>query len=98
MIIWKDVTTYKQGDAERKPNVIDCKLSKSINLRVHKHIYFGEEWLLSCVFIGIERLQLNTTDIEEAKKLALIKSKEKLMDMNFEILESLVLINNELLD
>lgn len=78
---WEDMTTYRYGNKERKPQVIACKLTDSIILRVHKHIYYEDEWLLSCSFLGFDRRQLSTTDMEQAKDTALVVAYEELGNM-----------------
>lgn len=67
---YKDVTSYSSSDKERKPRVLECSLTATIKFTVHKHIYFGEEWLVSCRYAGLDKQGLGTTDIEIAKEKA----------------------------
>ena len=65
--MYKDITTYSRRDKERKPRILENE-TNGIKFLVHKHIYYGDEWLLTCRKIGVEHLHLNTDDMEEAKK------------------------------
>ncbi len=64
--MYKDITTYSQKDKERKPSILENE-TNGIRFTVHKHIYYGDEWLLTCRKLGVEHLRLNTNDMEEAK-------------------------------
>ena len=64
--MYKDITTYSQRDKERKPSILENE-TNGIRFTVHKHIYYGDEWLLTCRKLGVEHLRLNTNDMEEAK-------------------------------
>lgn len=68
----KDITTYSQRDKERKPRILENE-TNGIKFLVHKHIYYGDEWLLTCRKIGVEHLHLNTDDMEEAKEKGIIE-------------------------
>lgn len=67
---WKDITTYAQSDTEKKPSALLCLLNKQIEFKVHKHIYYGDEWLLSCKLFNIDMEWLGTEDLYEAKTKA----------------------------
>lgn len=75
------MTTYRHGDNERKPRILECKLNDLIVLKVHKHIYYEDEWLLSCSFLGFDCRQLGTMDMEQAKSIALAVAYEELENM-----------------
>lgn len=64
--MYKDITTYSQEDKVRKPSILENE-TNGIRFTVHKHIYYGDEWLLTCRELGVEHLRLNTNDMEEAK-------------------------------
>lgn len=70
--MYKDITTYHQGDKERKPRVLENE-TNGIKFTVHKHIYCGDEWLLTCRELGVEQFRLNTEDMEEAKEKGIIE-------------------------
>ena len=67
---WNDMTSYHMGDVERIPRVLECRLSPNIAFTVHKHIYFGDVWLLSSRYAGFDNRDLGTNDMAEAKKKA----------------------------
>lgn len=75
--MYRDVTTYDRRDKERKPSILENNVN-GISFRVHKHIYYGDQWLLTCRELGVEQNQLHTEDMEEAKKLGIEKMKELL--------------------
>lgn len=77
-MIWTDTTSYSRYDQERKPTTLTCKLTEKISFIVHKHIYFGDEWLLTCRYLNVEQRQLGTTEMEQAKALATLKMRNLL--------------------
>lgn len=64
--MYKDITTHSQRDKERKPSILQNE-TNGIKFTVHKHIYYGDEWLLTCRELGVEQIRLNTEDMKEAK-------------------------------
>ena len=66
-----------EADTERKPSILENNVN-GIRFSVHKHIYCGDQWLLTCRELGAEQVQLHTENIEEAKKLGIKKMKELL--------------------
>lgn len=75
--MYKDVTSYSQGDKERKPSILQNAVN-GIVFKVHKHIYYGNQWLLSCAELNIDKFDLYTDDMEAAKGKGIIKMKELL--------------------
>ncbi|RHK52092.1 hypothetical protein [Lachnospira eligens] len=73
--MYKDITAYNKYDKERKPSVLENNVGE-IMFRVHKHIYYGEQWLLTCRELEIEQERLHTENMEEAKKLGIERMKE----------------------
>lgn len=73
--MYRDITTYNQRDTERKPSILENNMN-GIRFRVHKHIYCGDQWLLTCRELGVEQKQLHTENMEEAKKLGINIMKE----------------------
>lgn len=93
---WTDITSYRQGDSERNPRVLQCCLTSNICFKVHKHICWDEEWLLSCKYLGIENRELETFDMNEAKQKAVVVMTQKLKEMQAEINSALSgLCNNQ---
>lgn len=70
--MYKDITTHSQRDKERKPSILENE-TNGIRFTVHKHIYYGDEWLLTCRELGVEHLRLNTEDMEKAKENGIVE-------------------------
>lgn len=70
--MYKDITTYSRGDKDRTPRVLENE-TNGIKFTVHKHIYYGDEWLLTCRELGVEHLRLNTNDMEKAKENGIVE-------------------------
>lgn len=70
--MYKDITTYSQRDKKRNPTILENE-TNGIKFIVHKHIYYGNEWLLTCRELGVEQLRLHTNDMEEAKNKGIVK-------------------------
>lgn len=75
--MYKDVTNYSRDDKERKPSILENDVN-GIMFRVHKHIYCGDQWFLTCKELAIEQERLHTEDMEEAKKLGVERMRELL--------------------
>ena len=70
-IDWKDETSYSRLDKEHIPRVWSCEFEKTVKVVIHKHIYTGEEWNLSCNVLNLDTVSLKTTDLEKAKQRGL---------------------------
>lgn len=70
--MYKDITTHSRGDKDRTPRVLENETS-GIKFKVHKHIYYGDEWLFTCRELGVEHLRLNTNDMEKAKENGIVE-------------------------
>lgn len=69
---WADITTYSRGDKERTPRVLSLNLMEfNCEIIVRRHIYFPDTWVLSCKSIGVDKRELTTNDLEEAKNKAI---------------------------
>ena len=75
--MYKDITSYDRNDKERRPSILENNVN-GIMFRVHKHIYYGDEWLLTCRELDIEQERLHTEDMEDAKRLGIERMKELL--------------------
>ena len=73
--MYKDITTYSRNDVKREIRVLENE-ANGIKFRVHKHIDYGNEWLLSCYELNISNVPLKTEDMNEAKKKALVTMAE----------------------
>lgn len=70
--MYKDITTHNRGDKERKVRILE-NVANGVRFVVHKHICYGDKWLLSCSELGVEKMDLKTEDVEEAKEKAIIE-------------------------
>ena len=95
MLEWKDVTSYSKGDTERKPRVLECELAPGITIRVHKHIAWGEEFLLTSRKLEFDCTELNTADLEEAKAVALDRAYHRLTHLHEVLTRALRAIDEE---
>ena len=91
--MYKDITTYSQRDKERKPRILENE-TNGIRFTVHKHIYYGDEWLLTCRDLGVELLHLETEDMEEAKEKGIVEMIKLLGDKISQYEKAIVEINN----
>ena len=70
--MYKDITTYSRNDVKREIRVLENE-ANGIKFWVHKHIDYGNEWLLSCYELNISNVPLKTEDMNEAKEKALVE-------------------------
>lgn len=70
--MYKDITSYSRNDKEREPSILENKVG-GVSFKVHKHIYYGDAWLLSCSELNIDKEELHTDDIEIAKAIGLMQ-------------------------
>lgn len=77
IVMYKNVTSYSRGDKEHKPSILQNEVN-GIVFKVHKHIYYGNQWLLSCAELNIDKFDLDTDDMEAAKRKGIVKMKELL--------------------
>mgnify|MGYP001783999653 CR=1 FL=1 len=75
--MYEDVTCYSRGDKERKPRILEANVN-GVRFSVHKHIYYGDQWLFTCIEFDVERERLHTTDMEVAKKKGIERLRELL--------------------
>lgn len=92
--MYRDITTYDRRDAERKHSILENNVN-GIRFRVHKHIYCGDQWLLTCRELGVEQKQLHTENMEEAKKLGIRTMKELLKDKIEKFQKAIEQLENE---
>lgn len=73
--MYKDITIHSRNDVKSGIHVLENE-ANGIRFRVHKHIDYGNEWLLSCYELDISKVPLETEDMNEAKEKALVKMAE----------------------
>jgi hypothetical protein len=62
---WKNVTSYSQGDKERKPRTWEARFG-GLRIVVTRHMdYEKDQWVLRCHDLHLERL-LASKDVKEA--------------------------------
>ena len=66
--MYKDITMHSRNDVKSEIRVLENE-ANGIRFVVHKHIDYGNEWLLSCY-------ELQTEDMNEAKEKALVEMAE----------------------
>lgn len=93
-IKWIDETSYSKTDKQRIPSVIKCAITPNVEFNVHKHIYYGDDWLLSSVFAGLDKIELHTSDLSEAKSRAIEVMIQRLSQRKDEICNALNALSN----
>lgn len=73
--MYKDITMHSRNDVKSEIRVLENE-ANGIRFRVHKHIDYGNEWLLSCYELNISEVPLETEDMNEAKEKALVEMAE----------------------
>lgn len=73
--MYKDITVHSRNDVKSEIRVLENE-ANGIRFRVHKHIDYGNEWLLSCYELNISKIPLETEDMNEAKEKALVEMAE----------------------
>jgi hypothetical protein len=85
-MIWKDGTSYSQGDEERIPTLLKCKI-KTLEIIVHR-IHGIPGWYLTCRYLEsmhIKDHRLNGEDLESCKHQSIAIIKKALYDKAQEI-------------
>ena len=92
---WADTTTYSRGDKERTPRVLSLSFKElNCEITVHRHVYFPDTWVLSCKSIGVDKRDLATNDLEEAKNKAIELVLDRLEKRRIEIEETIAEIKS----
>ena len=70
---WKDGSSYSQQKPRgtRKPNVWEIQTDNLRITVVYGHIYYPDEWIMSCRELDMKRRILKATTAEQAKKEAI---------------------------
>ena len=85
MLNWIDATRYAKDTTTQTPTILKCNVTSDVEMRVYQHIDYGEEWLLSCAFVGLDKFCLHTEDLVTAKEIAKGKVKFELRRMESKI-------------
>lgn len=93
---WRDITIYKQGDADRIPRTWELKLEElRYRVIVTRHRYYENTWLLTCKETNIELRDLETDDVEEAKYKALEIVENYLEDLVQRVMKQCEIIKSQ---
>lgn len=77
--MWKDITSYSQGDKERKPTSFEA-VSGELRIYITSgHISYRGEWIMHCNAVGIDTLHMKTCKTQDdAEKRAIHNVRLKL--------------------
>lgn len=70
MITWRDESSYSQDTKERVPTIWKGTLTNSMEITVHRYLHC-EGWFVTCLRLGVDKRQLKSADVEDAKREAL---------------------------
>lgn len=80
--VWVDKTSYAQGTRKKaEPRIWEIEVNDGLKITVHRHIHYGDAWLLTCRRIGLEHERLESLDVDEAKREALVITSNKLEEI-----------------
>lgn len=65
--MYKDITTHSQRKKDRSPRILENE-TNGVKFTVHKHIYYGDEWLLTCRELGVEKQNLKYRGYGRSKR------------------------------
>ena len=81
MYAWSDTTSYSQSEkGERTPRAWTFT-TPLLRVGVHRHIHQPGVWFVSCHQIDIDRRELISKDVDEARAEALAAVRARLADM-----------------
>lgn len=69
MAAWKDITSHQRGDKQREPRSFELRIG-DLRVVVTRRIHL-DGWWLNAYPIGIDGIELRSTDVEAAKREAL---------------------------
>lgn len=71
--MYRDISTCSQREKDTKePHTPENKVN-GIRFTVHKQTSYKDQWFLSCQELRIEKKNLRTEDMEDAKRKAVIE-------------------------
>jgi hypothetical protein len=83
--MWKDTTTYSQGDKVREPKYFTAS-SGSVKITITcGHIYYPDTWIMHAQPFGIDTRQLKASSVEEAKLEAIGIAKAEAMQVVMDV-------------
>lgn len=56
--MWKDITTYRQGDKERKPTSYQAKSGSLVITVTCGHVMHRPNWIMHCYQLGLDTVPL----------------------------------------
>lgn len=82
---WKDISSYGRNDTDRTPRSFEIR-TRNLRIAVTRHIHLpADQWGLDCYELAIFLRALQSKDIEDAKKEALLIIKQTLQDLLTEV-------------
>lgn len=77
---WVDTSSRSRGQVDRTPTSWELGVGHLSAIRVHRHVSQPLSWFVTCYALRLEQFELKSTDVEEAKKEALLKVGDYLKD------------------
>lgn len=78
---WVDITSYSQNDKVRTPKTWELRIQPMTQIIVTRLHGVPDLWFLKCYRLGIETVQLQSTDLEKAKQEAVTKVRQLLTSL-----------------
>lgn len=82
--MWKNTTSYSKSSDKTEVRTTSLR-TEHLDITVTKHIHYGDELVMSCDSIGIQRKPLGVEDMEEGQRKAIDIVERRLKEMLFEI-------------
>lgn len=70
MIEWKDQTSFSRGETDRTPRVWTGRVG-AVSIAVLRHRDYPDTWVMQCELISLWPRDLETNDVDDAKRKAL---------------------------
>jgi len=81
--MWKDITSYSQGDKERKPTSFEAVSGDLRIVITSSHISYKGDWVMHCRALGIDTLHMITCKTQDdAEKRAIRNVRLKVTRLN----------------
>jgi hypothetical protein len=82
--MWKDTTSFSQGDKEKVPNIWTLRTDQLTISLVRNHRMIQGQWVMHCTLLAIDTLPIglpSSEPIEVAQEIAITKVRDKLSAM-----------------
>jgi len=71
--MWKDITSYSQGDKKRNPTTFEAKEGLLRIVITCGHIYYKPKWVMHCKIIEIDTHELKESVTKEQAEVEAIQ-------------------------